>query len=69
MTSSEPAVSSTLFADLKPGDHLCCIYESEAEYHAVVAPYVEQGLECGDQVILVVGTHPAETILDHQLEE
>ena len=49
--------------NLKPGDHLCCIYETEAEHTALIKPFVREGLERGERVIYVVDTHDAATIL------
>ncbi len=27
-------------ADLKPGDHLCCLYNTEEEHRAVLTPFL-----------------------------
>jgi len=35
-------------AGLRPGDHLCCIYEMEEEHRAVLMPFLRQGMERGD---------------------
>jgi PAS domain S-box-containing protein len=51
--------------DLTPGDHLCCIYETEEEHRSVVTPFLRKGLEIGQRVIYIVDTHTAETILDY----
>ena len=34
--------------DLRPGDHLCCLFETEEEHRALVTPYILQGLERGE---------------------
>lgn len=51
--------------DLRPGDHLCCIYETEGEHRALVTPFLRKGLELGQKVIYIVDVRTAETILDY----
>ncbi len=55
--------------DLGPGDHLCCIYETEEEHRALVTPYLAQGLERGERVMYIVDTHTAEEVLLYLEEE
>jgi len=57
-------VSRTI-ADLEPGDHLCCIYETDAEHRQVITPFLRQGLERGEKVMYVVDARTAETILGY----
>jgi diguanylate cyclase (GGDEF)-like protein/PAS domain S-box-containing protein len=52
-------------ADLKPGDHLCCLYESEEEHRAVLTPFLRQGLERGEKVLYIMDARTAETILSY----
>ncbi len=52
-------------ADLQPGDHLCCLYETEEEHRAVLTPFLRQGLERGEKVIYIVDTRTAEAILGY----
>ncbi len=52
-------------ADLKPGDHLCCIYQSEEEHRALVTTYLKHGLEQGEKVIYIVDSHTAEEVLGY----
>jgi len=52
-------------ADLKPGDHLCCIYETEEEHRAVLTPFLRQGLERGEKVIYIADERIAEAVLDY----
>lgn len=61
-------VSRTI-ADLEPGDHLCCIYETDAEHRQVVTPFLRQGLERGEKVMYVVDARTAETILGYLRDE
>ncbi|MBI4573181.1 MAG: MEDS domain-containing protein [candidate division NC10 bacterium] len=51
--------------DLRPGDHLCCLYETEEEHRAVLLPFLRQGLERDEKVIYIVEAHTAETVLDY----
>ncbi len=49
----------------KPGDHLCCIYETEEEHRAVLTPFLRQGLESGEKVVYIVDARTAEAIRDY----
>jgi PAS domain S-box-containing protein len=51
--------------DLGPGDHLCCLYQTEEEHRAVLTPFLRQGLERGEKVVYIVDAHTAETILGY----
>jgi len=51
--------------DLKPGDHACCLYESEEECRAVLVPFLSQGLEKGDKVFYVINTRETQVILSY----
>jgi PAS domain S-box-containing protein len=51
--------------ELGPGDHLCCIYQTEAEHRAVLTPFLRQGLERGEKVLYIVDDRTAEEILDY----
>ena len=54
---------------LEPGDHLCCLYETEEEHRAVLTPFLRQGLERGEKVLYIVDTHTAEDVLGYLQEE
>jgi len=51
--------------DLGPGDHLCCLYETEEEHRAVLTPFLRQGLERGEKVLYIVDARGAETVLGY----
>lgn len=53
---------SQVFARLRPGSHLCCLFETEDEHRVQVTCYVQQGLEKGERVLYIVDAHTAETI-------
>jgi hypothetical protein len=38
---------------LKPGDHICPIYNSVDEQLATAVPFVKQGLACGERCVYV----------------
>ncbi len=50
---------------LSPGDHLCCIYQTEQEHRAVLSPYVKNGLVQNQKVLYIVDAHTAQTVLDY----
>jgi PAS domain S-box-containing protein len=52
-------------SDLRPGDHLCCLYETEEEHRALVTPYILQGLERGEKVVYIVDAHTFKEILEY----
>jgi PAS domain S-box-containing protein len=68
MTTEIITILPTL-ENLQPGDHLCCIYETEDEHRAVFTPYLRRGLECGEKVLYIVDAHTAETILGYLRNE
>lgn len=60
MASTYQAVHS--IEELKPGDHIGCLYETEEEYRAVLTSFLRQGLERGERVLCIVDAHAAETV-------
>lgn len=52
-------------SELKPGDHLCCIYETEEEHRALLTPFLRQGLERNEKVLYAVDARTPEMILDY----
>ena len=51
--------------DLRPGDHLCCLYEKPQEHQALVTPFLRSGLERREKVICIVDAHTAQVILGY----
>ena len=49
---------------LAPGDHLCLIYESQAEQFAVMGLFVRTGLERGERCIYIADENTAESVVD-----
>ena len=62
MTNSLPLRT---IGDLGPGDHLCCLYETEEEHRAVLTPFLRQGLERAEKVLYIVDARGAETVLGY----
>ena len=56
-------------ASLKPGDHLCCLYQTEKEHRAVLTPFLRLGLERGEKVIYIVDVSSSEKILEYLRSE
>jgi signal transduction histidine kinase len=62
--------SPKTLAHLKPGHHLCCLYETEEEHRAVLTLFVRQGLERGEKVLFILDRIPsAEIVLSHLRED
>ena len=49
--------------DVARGDHLCCIYETDAERKAAVVPYLRLGLERGEKILYIVDARTAQAVL------
>jgi PAS domain S-box-containing protein len=50
---------------LLPGDHLCCIYETDVEHRAILTPYLRDGLERNEKVVYIVDARTADTVVDY----
>jgi len=61
---TQPHYARTI-ADLQPGDHICCLYETEEEHRAVLTPFLHQGLKRGEKVLYIVDAHTAEAVLGY----
>ncbi|MFP4393186.1 MAG: MEDS domain-containing protein [Desulfohalobiaceae bacterium] len=55
--------------DLSPGDHLCCMYMTEAEHQEVLVPFIRDGLQQSHRVIYIVDARTAETVLGYLRQE
>ncbi|MBS3819439.1 MEDS domain-containing protein [bacterium] len=51
--------------ELQPGDHLCCIYQTEEEHRKVFTPFLRQGLDQGEKVLYIVDVRTADKILNY----
>jgi hypothetical protein len=49
---------------LRHGDHICLLYESQAEHLAALAPFHRDGLAAGDRCVHVASDTPTSAIYD-----
>lgn len=61
----KPVGSLRAITDLKPGEHLCWLYETEEEHRAVLTQFLSQGLKRGEKILYVGDSHTAEVILGY----
>lgn len=57
--------AKTKLEDLKPGEHLCFFFGSDAEHQAVMAPFLAQGLAAGEKVIYLSDRSAPRVILGY----
>ena len=53
----------------QPGDHLCCLYETDEQHKALLTHFLRQGLERGEKVRYIVDTRTEKTILGYLSED
>ena len=51
--------------ELKPGDHLCCLYETDEEHKALITPFLQYGLENNEKVVYIVDARTSEIVLNY----
>lgn len=51
--------------DLGPGDHLCCIYDTDEEHRELITPYIISGLERNEKVLYIVDVRTAEAVKEY----
>ena len=51
--------------ELKPGDHLCVLYETDEEHKALITPYLISGLENNEKIFYIVDARTSETVLNY----
>lgn len=54
--------------ELKTGDHLCLIYESEEEWKRVVTEFIKDGLERGEKCIYIYNSREPDKLRDYFTE-
>ncbi len=47
-------------SSVQPGDHLCCVYQDDPQRFAILFPYVWEGLEQAQKVLLQTAADPGE---------
>ena len=55
--------------ELKPGDHLCCIYETDLEHQTLLTTFMRQGLDRGEKIFYIVDARSVEQILSYLRED
>lgn len=55
--------------ELKPGDHLCCLYETDEEHKALITPFLQYGLENNEKVLYIVDARTSEIVLNYLRDE
>ena len=56
-------------SDLKPGDHLCLVYNSEADHRRVLTTFVRDGLQRGEKVMYFADEHTPAIVIDYLSRE
>lgn len=51
--------------ELKPGDHLCCIYRNDKEHRAVITPFIVAGLQRNEKVFYITDERTAKKIINY----
>jgi len=52
-------------SDIKPGDHLCCIYSTEDEHRIVITQYLRAGLEHNEKVFYIVDARTKDVVINY----
>ena len=66
---STPAALHKEVSNLHPGDHLCCIYETDEEHRGLITPFLRQGLERNEKVFYILDGRSAEIVLGYLRED
>ncbi len=66
---AEPNFPSPGILRMKPGEHACWVYQTEAEHRSLITSYLRTGLELGEKLIYVTDTHSADTVLGYLRED
>ena len=51
--------------DMKPGSHLCSIYETEQQHRDLLTPFIRLGLERDEKVIYITDFRTSKTVFDY----
>ncbi|MGB9838774.1 MEDS domain-containing protein [Methanothermobacter sp.] len=52
----------SLIRDMEAGDHICIIYDDEAEWRRIIVPFIIEGLRRGERCIYIASQRTCETI-------
>jgi len=62
--SSSLSYNRVQYKAIKPGDHLCLVYETPLEWRESIASYITSGLEQNQKVIYVTDCHTKKDVFD-----
>ena len=51
--------------ELEPGDHVCCLFETDNEHRALMTSFMRQGLERNEKVIYILDTRSANEVINY----
>ncbi|MDO8872724.1 MAG: PAS domain S-box protein [Methanoregula sp.] len=51
--------------DLKPGDHACCIYDTDEEHRNIITPFLRRGLEQNEKVVYIADARDPRPIINY----
>ncbi|HEX9779912.1 MAG TPA: MEDS domain-containing protein [bacterium] len=57
METFAPRPSSGTLADLRPGDHACCVYATEDDHRRFLTAFIRDGLARGEKILYIVEQH------------
>ncbi|MCL5962557.1 MAG: EAL domain-containing protein [Chloroflexi bacterium] len=60
-----PTYSLRTITDLGPGEHACCLYETEEEHCALITPFLRRGLEQGEKVLYISDDSTPDVVLSY----
>ncbi|MCF8146882.1 MAG: MEDS domain-containing protein [Deltaproteobacteria bacterium] len=63
METEQPDVNG--IATLKPGDHICCLYETDDQRRPMLTPFLRQGLDQNEKVLYIADAGTAETVMEY----
>ena len=52
-------------SELEPGNHACCLFETDDEHRALMTSFLRQGLERNEKVIYIVDTRTANEVINY----
>ncbi|MFW9990843.1 MAG: MEDS domain-containing protein [Candidatus Odinarchaeota archaeon] len=61
--------NNSILDNLKPGDHLCCLYNTEEEHQRVLTSFILDGLKKGEKVFYIVDFHSIDRIKEYIKDE
>ncbi|MDP2796730.1 MAG: PAS domain S-box protein [Methanoregula sp.] len=63
MPQVQPLIHS--ITDLKPGDHACCIYDTDEEHRNIITSFLRRGLEQNEKVVYIADARDPRPIINY----